>query len=237
MKVDEQNPYGSLDENTLDKFELGLGARLPEAYRQYLLNYNGGMWEPKCFVISKAEGESSVHSVYGLHSGPEYCQLNSMREIFSDRIPRDVLAIASDAFGNQICLGISGKRRDVVYFWNHEIVGEKGLSRIADSFENFIDSLFKNESHDFLEKILVDNDIETLKRLLDTHAIGLEDTNEFNKTLLERAAIEARPDVIKLLFERGAKLKNALAYAEKNAKYFEEHIPVVELIKQLAADQ
>lgn len=233
MKIEKPNPHGSLEENVLVAFERTLKERLPETYRQHLLNYNGGKWEPKCFVISGEEGESSVHSVYGLHRGPEYCRLDSSREIFSDRVPKDLLAIASDPGGNQICLGISGKRREAVYFWDHEIAGNKSLTLIADSFDGFIDALFKPAPKNILEVILEDNDIEELGRLLDAHVIGLEDTDEYDRTLLERAAIEARPDIIVFLFDRGAKLRDALGCAEKNAKYFNEHVPVVELIKRL----
>lgn len=233
MKIEKPNPYGTLDLNVLAAFESSLKERLPETYRQHLLKYNGGKWEPKCFVISDEEGESSVHSVYGLHSGPEYCRLDAAQKIFSDRVPKDLLAIASDAFGNQICLGISGKRREAIYFWDHETAGKKSLTLIADSFDSFIDALFKPAPENILEGILEDNDIEELGRLLDTHVIGLEDADEYNRTLLERAAIKARPDIIVFLFDRGAKLRDALDCAEKNAEFFSKHVPVVELIKRL----
>lgn len=234
MKVAQPNPYGALEESALVAFEVSLKERLPETYRQHLLTYNGGKWEPKCFVISDKEGESVVHGVYGLHGGPEYCRLDAIRETFSDRIPKDLLAIACDSFGNQICIGISGKLRGAIYFWNHEIVGKTSLIRIGDSFESFIDALFKKAPQNILERILEDNDIEELKRLLDTHAIGLEDTDEYDRTLLERAAIKARSDIIVFLFDRGAKLRDALACAEANAEFFSKHVPVVELIKQLS---
>jgi hypothetical protein len=234
MKVEQPNPYGALEEGALGAFERSLKERLPETYRQHLLSYNGGKWEPKCFVISEKEGESSVHGVYGLHGGPGYCRLDAIRETFSDRIPKDLLAIACDSFGNQICIGISGKWRDAIYFWNHEVVGNKSLTRIADSFDNFIGSLFKYEPTEHLSKIIEDNDLDELKRLLDDHLIELEGVDQYGRTLIERSAIAARPEIIEFLFDRGAKLRDALAYAEKNAEYFSEHIPVVELIKQLA---
>lgn len=233
MKVDKPNPYGALDESALVSFEQSLKERLPEAYRQHLLKNNGGSWEPTCFVISDKEGESAIHDVYGLHGGPEYCQLDAIRETFGKRIPKDLLAIACDSFGNQICIGISGERRDAIYFWDHEVVGKTSLTRISDSFESFVGSLTKDEPKEHLSKIIEDNNLDELRRLLDAHLIKLEDTDQYNRTMLERAAIKARPDIIVFLFERGAKLRNALGYAEKNAEHFNQHVPVVELIKQL----
>lgn len=246
MKIVEPNPHGILDGNILTEFESSLNARLPEGYRQYLLANNGGEWEPNCFVISEEEGEDSVHSVYGLHSGPEYSRLDVNREVFSDRIPKDLLAFACDPFGNQICIGIRGRRRGAIFFWDHEVdnnislvqilgalLGKGSLAKIANSFEVFVAGLYKQEPKNIWEKILEENDIKELTRLLDLKIIGLDDVNEYDRTLLEEAAIKARPDIIELLFSRGAKLRGALKCAETNAEFFSQHIPIVALIKQL----
>lgn len=234
MNIKSPNPYGQLSESDLAKFEGALKSRLPDTYREHLLKYNGGEWKPNFFVISEDKGQSVVQSVYGLHNGPEYVQLDKQYQVFKNRIPKDLLAIASDPFGNQICLGIAGSQRNKMYFWDHEVPGRKSTTLIADSFEEFINSLTSDLTTDYLSKVIEDNNLEELRRLLDSGAIRLEDTNQYDRTLLERAAIKGRPEIIAFLFERGAKLRNALAYAEKNAQFFEDHVPVVSLIKRLS---
>lgn len=233
MQIKQPNPYGPLEEAALFAFERSLKERLPEAYRQHLLSYNGGDWEPKCFFISEEDGESVIQSTYGLHSGPTYCRLDAIRDTFSDRIPKDLLAIACDSFGNQICIAISGKQKDSVFFWNHEAIGKAAVIKISDSFEKFAASLFICQAANRLDAIIEDNNINELRRLLDANLIKLNARDEHGRTLIERAAIQAKPDIIVFLFERGAELGNTLMYAQTNAEFFSEHIPVVDLIKNL----
>jgi hypothetical protein len=233
MQIKQPNPYGPLEEAALFAFERSLKERLPEAYRQHLLSYNGGDWEPRCFFISEEEGESVIQSTYGLHSGPEYCRLDTIRDTFSDRIPKDLLAIACDSFGNQICIAISGKQKGSVFFWDHEVIGKAAVVKISDSFEKFSASLLRCQPENRLDVIIEGDNIDELRRLLDANLINLDARDEHGRTLIERAAIQAKPEIIVFLFERGAELGNALRYAETNAEFFSEHIPIVDLIKNL----
>ncbi|MED4816395.1 hypothetical protein [Bacillus atrophaeus] len=51
--------------------------------------------------------------------------------------------------GNQICLGIKGEGSGNLYFWDHELTNRvKDNLLIADSFEDFIQSLFVEEDSD-----------------------------------------------------------------------------------------
>ncbi len=43
-----------------------------------------------------------------------------MKDIYDERISQDLMAIGSDSFGNQYCIGIHGARFGKIYFWDHE---------------------------------------------------------------------------------------------------------------------
>jgi hypothetical protein len=76
--------------------------------------------------------------------------LDRVCEVYTDRVPPDLLPIASDSFGNVICVGIRGKRRRRIYFWDHEDeFDDNGQGRqdygnvylLADSFDEFLGKL------------------------------------------------------------------------------------------------
>jgi hypothetical protein len=81
------NPYGQLSAERLDAFEESLGKRLPNEYREYLLNYNGGEFEK---IIFPDEPSFGVQHMYGLHDGPEYDRLEDRFEICEHSILRDL---------------------------------------------------------------------------------------------------------------------------------------------------
>jgi len=69
-----------------------------------------------------------------------YCQVKP------PRIPRDMIPIARDSFGNQICIGVSGPRCGYVYFWDHENEDEdeptyRNMHLVAKSFQEFLAQL------------------------------------------------------------------------------------------------
>ena len=100
MEIERSNQYGRLMPETLRAFERRLDAILPDDYRAFLLTHNGGCPIPSDFEISAAEGGDSLHNTYGLHDGPEYARLDLTYEIYRDRLPGSLLAIADDPFGN-----------------------------------------------------------------------------------------------------------------------------------------
>nr|WP_187441488.1 SMI1/KNR4 family protein [Bacillus subtilis] len=51
--------------------------------------------------------------------------------------------------GDQVCLGVKGEATGKVYFWDHELTnGVKDTFLVANSFSDFIQSLFIEETSD-----------------------------------------------------------------------------------------
>jgi hypothetical protein len=159
------NPFGHLSSSELKNFEKLIGYRLPEDYRCYLLNFNGTEPVNTVFHISKAEGETSIHNMLGIHNGPEFAKLEPS---FGDRnITRKVglLAFADDTFGNYFCLNLQCKKYGEVYFYDHEASYAnkiKTLIKVADGFDNFIESLISEEEYD---RYLAETDPDFYARL------------------------------------------------------------------------
>lgn len=115
-----------LTEAEVAGFEETLPASLPEDYREFLKKTNGGRisleHDLRTPVASNGYGGFMgplvVFGIDGKHSFQE-----EMR-CFSGGIPTELLVIASDCFGNGICIGISGDARGKVYFWDHELEGQ-----------------------------------------------------------------------------------------------------------------
>ncbi|OAI46401.1 hypothetical protein AYO44_02225 [Planctomycetaceae bacterium SCGC AG-212-F19] len=151
--VDSEKP---LSEKEIAALEKKIGHRLPSGYRSFLATYNGGY----------AQGENAFR--YKLQSGPytdsrlnhlfslndDYGSLDKMylRMSKAGRTPKNLFPIANDAFGNLICISLSGKDTSSVYFWDHENEPEdedtefRNIHLIADSWEEFINGLVTPES-------------------------------------------------------------------------------------------
>jgi hypothetical protein len=155
MRMDTTNPHGPTSRDGIAQFEAHRGVLLPREYKKFLLNSNGGMPTSHIFAVPGFHGQgSSLNSFYGIHNGPKHHQLDWACEVHKERIPDDLIPIASDAFGNEICIGWKGKRRGKIYFWDHEDeLDEQGLSRqdygnvylVANSLGEFLDNLKESE--------------------------------------------------------------------------------------------
>lgn len=114
--------------DALDRFEATIGQRLPEDYREFLVRCNGG-YGCGCGYIQYHGPTPAGHAADAClnHVGgfreESYFSLESSYDNYQKyeiRIPKDLIWIADDPFGNAICLGISGVHRDRIFFWDHE---------------------------------------------------------------------------------------------------------------------
>jgi len=165
IKYQKANPYGELSIKTLEDFEQIIQYRLPEDYRKYLLDFNGAEPINTVCSISDAEGETRIHSMLGIHDGPEYCRLESNFGDDNSTRKTGLLTFSDDTFGNYFCIYLLPKHYGGVYFYDHESSYADDIDtliRIADSFDCFIESLTSEEEY---ENSLADTDPEFYARL------------------------------------------------------------------------
>ena len=241
MRIKQSNRFGELSQRSLSAFQRKHSLRLPADYCQFLLKHNGGAPSPMNTIDfeQKARSTSSdVQFFYGIHNGENWASIEWNLECFAGRIVEEGLPIAGDSGGNQYVLITRGAREGQIYFWDHEretdLPSYQNMSWVADSFSEFAEKLYEyiepDESE--LDRILRQNDLFGLERLLKS-GYDVEKTDEYSHTLIEKAAIENRPEIIQMLFDRGAQIRNALQYARRNLEFFPEHKVSVDLLDRL----
>ena len=154
MQIKVENQFGAVTEAGLAQFEARHQIALPEEYKQFLLQSNGGRPVPDVFgVPGWAHHSSSIHGFLGIHTGPDW-QLERACRVYAERVPCDLMPIACDDFGNIVCLGIRGIRRGKIYFWDHEneldengdfVQDYRNVFLVANSLQEFLDSLMTYE--------------------------------------------------------------------------------------------
>jgi hypothetical protein len=138
-----------LDEESLRSFEKRLGRILPAAYRQFLLATNGGRPERDLLALEGLAGNpfARVHVFFGLNDSVKSCNLDWNLEVFGDRIPADLLPIATTEGIDKVCLAVAGEHTGAIFYWDgHARGGERNFYLLADDFVSFIASLYADES-------------------------------------------------------------------------------------------
>lgn len=138
----------SINEEAVADFEKTLGERLPEDYRVFLLEVNGGRLDMKnrqyldLFV---------VNSMFSLADPDDARRLEARRPFTADVPSDDLLYIAYDDGGARVYLVVRGEHRGKVWFHNrsrpegsnprvlwHDL---RDMRKIADSFAEFLSKL------------------------------------------------------------------------------------------------
>lgn len=129
--------------------EQRVGHRLPEPYRRFLLQHNGGRptLDKDTVDIEHLPGSpTDVQVFFGVDDPIESCTIDWNLTTFRDRISDQLLPIACDSFGNRFCISLSGSDQgSVVYchfsptFGPH--VGTAIYYRVAPDFDSFLERI------------------------------------------------------------------------------------------------
>jgi hypothetical protein len=150
VKIEGSRRFGALTEERLAEFEHQMSARMPDDYRSFLLQHNGGKPNPDTvdFVLEGEPTSSDLQYLCGIHRGEYWASLTGHVKMFSARIPAGFLPIGYDSGGNQYVLGLEAPHRGRVYFWDHEMEADEGevptmenMSLVAESFSSFLEGL------------------------------------------------------------------------------------------------
>jgi cell wall assembly regulator SMI1 len=158
MRIDRVNPYGATSPEAIAQFEARRGVLLPPEYKAFLLESNGGSPIPDVFEVPGWHGRSNaLNFFYGTHEAEKVDRLDWACDVYDERIPADLIPIAYDANGNNICIGWKGKRKGKIYFWDHEdeldengesVQDYRNVFLVADSLQEFLDGLTTSEELD-----------------------------------------------------------------------------------------
>jgi cell wall assembly regulator SMI1 len=127
------------------------GWSLPPSYKAFLTRQDGGRpMEDWVFRYRKGDRERRGSITYFLGVRPsDDGDLLSEVDTIGDYLPKGVLPIAGDSFGNAIVIDARDGRDGPVSFWDHEQIPEQpddsNLYEIAPSLEAFLDGLEEAE--------------------------------------------------------------------------------------------
>lgn len=133
----------SVGEPQIISMENDLGLSLPESYKSFILEHNGGL-PARCLFDIPGRGQSSV-VFYGIQTDEAHNDLSKAFFAYKDRLPEDTLPIGFDPGGNLVCLVLGGEEEGKIYFWDHEVENTppslEKMWCLANSFEAFLRSL------------------------------------------------------------------------------------------------
>jgi hypothetical protein len=138
------DPPVPVSEEEVVAFEAMLGERLPDDYRQFLLEIGGtGFNLASVRPIQIREDFGVIEHIEVLYGSKEeeFYDIWRKRDGFRDRIPVELTPIGADGGGGQFCIAFKGPDRGKIYFY--EMVGP-AVTLVANSFEDFLNRLEPN---------------------------------------------------------------------------------------------
>lgn len=149
MHLEESNPYGPANLADIAEFEEANEVSLPDDYKKFLLEHNGGRPDPN--VLSGPD--TDVQWLYGMVEEPAWASLFHALDTYEGRIPAWYMPIGMDSGGNLFVMSLYEENKGVVALWWHEDEAEgngseyfDNLTHVADSFTEFADLLIHHNS-------------------------------------------------------------------------------------------
>lgn len=127
-------------EQQVAELESRLGVELPEDYRQYLLEFNGGVFDnPEIVSPDEQCPGRGLETMYGVASPIESAELGKPWEIalFDDNDPLIALPIGDTAFGDLIILSTAPENFGAIFFKQ----ASGGWFELAEGIEEFFANL------------------------------------------------------------------------------------------------
>ena len=142
-------------------------------------------------------------------------------------MPDNVMPIAHDGFGNQVCISTAGDDCGSVYFWDHETAGRrasyKNLHLIASNFDDFLGSLYEKPVQplaELIHRVFQKEEVEALDLLI---AAGWDvNSGPYRPDIpaLELASTYNMIEITRVLLQHGARLGRALEMVRRFAVAF-----------------
>ncbi|GAA0077321.1 SMI1/KNR4 family protein [Clostridium sp. CTA-5] len=138
--------YGNVKEEEIFKLEDEIGFTLPNDYKEFLINFNGGVPEVKysTFTLNELEENIGLQVLYGLDL-EENLDLREWYEDYEDDLLDDCLIIGH-GIGFGFIVLVNSPEVSGVYFWDNSFELEnssedENIYKISDTFREFIEEL------------------------------------------------------------------------------------------------
>jgi cell wall assembly regulator SMI1 len=126
MAVGYRNREAPAPPELVDRLEQRIGQRLPDDYRVYLLQQDGGRLQ---------DNNRAVKHIFGIGQVPDYASMWRTLETYSERVPTWLLPVAGDEYGNLFAISLRAADLGSVWFWNHEREADEDEPPSEDNVE------------------------------------------------------------------------------------------------------
>ena len=225
MKLTFRSPGNPLREADVLELESRLGFPLPSDYRQFLQEINGGE-QPDREVFTIDNGQRAfLKELYSLKSG----RMFELEEQINDRhaagiLPKHIIPIGLDCFGNDVCLDIGIENFGEVCFHYHD----RGKAEADDEFEptylvarnftNFLVSLKFDPGKTSNDEIELMGQTGKRADLINFISRGnsIEKINKYSRTIAQEAARHGNLTLLQVCREHSASLRRTIHLAAMN---------------------
>ena len=128
-----------VDPEPIARLEERIGHALPDRYRDYLLEQDGGQLD---------ENDRGVDSIFSLGGTSRGVGTWESLDTYRGRVPSWLLPVADDGAGNLFGISLRPGDRGSVWFWDHEGQADDGLppaednvTPVGESWVEFLDGL------------------------------------------------------------------------------------------------
>lgn len=141
MNIKFEKTTEKINEEDLQSFEKSFDIRLPEAFKNHYLQYNGGIPENKCFYMQAFDTYAEISRFFSIKYVDERGQ--KIEDVYSNLaikqkiLQPQYLPFAKDWGGNLFCINL--KNNDVFIIYLDE--GGGNIRFLARGFDNFINAL------------------------------------------------------------------------------------------------
>lgn len=140
MSVGYRRQAAPAPADQIERLERRIGRPLPDSYRDYLRQHDGGQLQ---------DNSEAVNEIFGVGpEAPEWASMWQKLDVYDDRVPTWLLPVASDAAGNLFAVSLRDSDRGSVWFWDHEWEAdedepptEENIERRAKDWPTFLDAL------------------------------------------------------------------------------------------------
>lgn len=224
-KVKIKDGSGKISSKDIAELQESLGISFSEEYTDFLLKNNGGFPTPNIFKTKDGAYETDLKVFYGVTDKKAF-DLESVNNIFKDRIPAGFISIGGDSIGNQLIM--DGK--DSLFLFDHET---DEYFAVEDGILKFLSSLYSIEEEEAteLEIAVQRQDLAYFKmRLNEGYKID-QIQNEFGRTVTQLAASQNKFKLLKFCVQNEGGLGGTVQLAASN-----NHVGVLEYVVSLGAD-
>lgn len=144
MRLEFQDLADPLDPVTLKASEKSLRLKFPKSYRKFLAEVSNGA--RTLFHGADIPG-IGLAEIRGIGREESWLRLEFLLDSHSDRISPGFFPFGTTIGGDVVCVSTRIRDKGSIWLWNHDMEPEdeddppliEALTRVADSFEDFID--------------------------------------------------------------------------------------------------